>query len=284
MKNPILLIFLCILPAMTLSCPSGQGPATSSTVVTWNIRYNNPGDKANAWPNRKEKVFSMIRDINPQILCMQEVLAGQLEDLAKALPRYSWFGAGRDDGRRQGEYVPVFFDTTRYHFIKGNHFWLSESPDIPGKLGWDAVCARMVTWVQLSDQSSHDTLFVFNTHFDHIGATARLMSAKLLTRKAASISGRYPAIITGDFNSLMTDSSYVIINEAGFRDARLASKAKPIGPEYTFCGFDASKKPGDRIDFIYLKNTKPVKNYIVRDDSFNGFYPSDHLPVIINVE
>jgi hypothetical protein len=30
-------------------------------VMTFNIRYDEPRDNANAWPNRKEMVASMIR-------------------------------------------------------------------------------------------------------------------------------------------------------------------------------------------------------------------------------
>ncbi len=251
--------------------------------MTWNIRYNNPGDSINAWPNRKESVFTLIREVHPALIGMQEVLAGQLEDLNKALPQYASFGVGRDDGKNQGEFGPILYDQSRFRFLNGDFFWLSESPDKPGKLGWDAVCARMVTWVRLIDQTTGDTLCFFNTHFDHIGVKARLMSSKLLVRSADSLAGKHPAIITGDFNSTLKDSPYQVITGAGFQDSKLVSETEPKGPEYTFTGFRVYGKPGDRIDYIYLKNTKPVKSYIVRDESLNGFYPSDHLPVIIHL-
>jgi endonuclease/exonuclease/phosphatase family metal-dependent hydrolase len=124
---------------------------------------------------------------------------------------------------------------------------------------------------------------VFNTHFDHFGVKARLESAKILSQAADSLAGSHPAIITGDFNSTSQDSPWEIITKAGFRDSRTISQTAPAGPEYTFTGFDTNGKPGNRIDYIYLRNTKPVKSYIVEDDSFNGFYLSDHLPVLIKL-
>jgi len=261
----------------------GQERQQDLTVMTWNIRMNSPGDGVNAWPNRKEKVISFLQVIKPPVLCMQEVLAMQLDDLNKGLPQYGWFGAGRDDGKREGEYVPVFYLKERFDFLKGDNFWLSDTPDKPGKLGWDAVCPRMVTWVKLADRMTGNTLFIFNTHFDHIGVNARLQSAKLLTHAADSIAGNNQILITGDFNSAITDTPYAVITGAGFQDSRLVSVAAPAGPEYTFTGFATSGKPGDRIDYIYVRNTQPVKSYLVRNDSSDGYYLSDHLPVMVKL-
>jgi endonuclease/exonuclease/phosphatase family metal-dependent hydrolase len=249
--------------------------------MTWNIRNNNPGDGVNAWPERKGTVCGFLWGAHPSLICMQEVLAGQLKDLAAALPQYEWFGAGRDDGGKAGEFVPIFYSKERFQFVNGGHFWLSETPDKPGKPAWDAACTRMVTWLCLADQSTNDTLFVMNTHFDHIGTQARIKSAKLLTHAADSLAGKHPVIITGDFNSTEKDSPYREITRAGFRDSRLVSLNYPTGPLYTFTGFDVKGKAGDRIDYIYVRNTKPVKTYIVNDESSNGFYYSDHLPVLI---
>jgi len=278
MKNTLLLLVLISSFAGGFSQSAGSQPFT---VMTWNIRFNNPGDGVNAWPNRRERVAAFLKESGPDILCMQEVLTDQLADVRQALPGYAAVGVGRDDGREAGEYVPVLYRTNRFRYLTGDHFWLSESPEIPGKRGWDAACARMVTWVKLTDQASGDTLFVFNTHFDHVGKTARLESAKLLAHAVDSIATGHPAIVTGDFNATVSDTPHAILTGAGLADSRAISKSAPAGPEYTFTGFSVNGTPGDRIDFIYLKNTKPVKEHLVREDNFNGFYLSDHLPVII---
>ncbi len=282
MKNITLLLLVLLLPS-TIFCskPDQQAKNQPLTIMTWNIRYNNPGDGVNAWPNRKDKVFAFIRESAPQIFCMQEVLFSQITDLSGALPQYAWFGVGRDDGKQAGEYVPVFYNKNRYRLLKGDHFWLSETPWVPGKLGWDAACARMVTWVALADQTTKDTLFIFNTHFDHVGVKARLMSARQLVHATDSIAHNHTIMITGDFNASDKDTPHQVIIGAGFKDSRAVSLNPPAGPVYTFTGFSVSGKPGDRIDYLYLKNTKPVQTYIVNDISSNGFYPSDHLPVLV---
>lgn len=41
----------------------------------------------------------------------QEVLHGQLLDLEALLgPRFAHVGVGRNDGKEQGEYSPIFYD------------------------------------------------------------------------------------------------------------------------------------------------------------------------------
>ena len=278
MKRNTIIILLAILALKVPVC-------SQTSVMTYNIRMSTPADGANAWPNRKDQVVAFLADCRPGLLCMQEVLDSQLQDLIGGLPEYGSFGVGREDGRKQGEAVPVFYLKDRYTFLKGGHFWLSEEPHQPGKPAWDAACTRMVTWVELQENTGGRNLFVFNTHFDHVGVKARELSARLLVKMADSIAGNKPVIITGDFNASPADSPYNIITTAGFSDSRIISKTPPEGPEYTFTGFDVQGKPGERIDYIYLKNTKPVKSYTVlknnRDVNKRLYYLSDHLPVLV---
>jgi endonuclease/exonuclease/phosphatase family metal-dependent hydrolase len=267
-------LVLLFIPALV------QVRSQTITVATWNIRYNNPGDGVNAWPNRKEKVFDQIRRADPDILCLQEVLKNQIDDLKGALRGFSWIGAGRDDGKEAGEYVPVFYRKKKLELLTSGHFWLSESPEIPGKLGWDAACPRMVTWLSLKNKQSGDTLFVFNTHLDHVGVKARENGSRLLAENAAAMAGTHPVIVTGDFNTTPEDPAYETMFFHAFRDSRNATSNPPSGPEYTFTGFDASRPPGGRIDYIFIRNNLKVLNYNTVATVLKGFYNSDHLMVV----
>ena len=35
------------------------------TVMSYNIRYDNPGDGVNQWDKRKDKVFALLKKIRP---------------------------------------------------------------------------------------------------------------------------------------------------------------------------------------------------------------------------
>ena len=60
---------------------------------------------------------------------MQEVLRHQLEDLKARLPEYAEVGVGREDGKTQGEYAPLFYKKDRFELLDNNTFWLSQYPD-----------------------------------------------------------------------------------------------------------------------------------------------------------
>lgn len=72
----------------------------------------------------------------------QEVLDGQLHDMLAQLPDYDYIGVGRDDGKTQGEYAPVFYKKERFRLLDEGHFWLSEITDRPNK-GWTRAAAHL---------------------------------------------------------------------------------------------------------------------------------------------
>ena len=54
-------------------------------VMSFNIRYDNPGDGENAWPHRKDMAAGMIRFHRADTAGLQEALRGQVDDLAERL-------------------------------------------------------------------------------------------------------------------------------------------------------------------------------------------------------
>ena len=231
----------------------------SIQTMSFNIRYNNPKDGINAWPNRKDYVAELIKYYNVDLLGVQEALHGQMTDLQERLPDYQWIGVGRDDGAEEGEYSAIFFLKDRFVLEDHGTFWLSETPEEKGSFGWDAACVRIVTWAKFTDKNSSKTFFMFNTHFDHKGVIAREESAKLLVSKTSSIAGDIPAVVTGDFNSADTSIIYRTITSSQsnknlkyyLKDAFHLSELTPYGPEATFNGFGRLTS-GHRIDYIFV--------------------------------
>ena len=106
--------FLGLSLCMTIaSCQSPQ-PTSEITWSTFNIRYDNPYDSLNSWTYRKDTVANFIKAQNLDIVGMQEVLHHQLEDLKARLPEYAEVGVGREDGKTQGEYAPLFYKKDRF--------------------------------------------------------------------------------------------------------------------------------------------------------------------------
>ena len=114
-------------------------------VITFNIRYNTSNDGINAWPNRIDMVTELLKFHEADLFGMQEALYEQILDVQKNMPGFAWFGVGRDDGEKGGEFSPIFFSKSKFILIESGTFWLSETPEKPSK-GWDAALNRVVTW------------------------------------------------------------------------------------------------------------------------------------------
>jgi endonuclease/exonuclease/phosphatase family metal-dependent hydrolase len=259
-------------------------------VMTFNIRYDNPDDSLNAWPNRAGQVCNFINTEKPDILGMQEVLWNQYQLLDSVLTDYSSIGVGRNDGARKGEMNPVFFRKDKFDMIRSITFWLSDFPDEPGSLGWGSSLPRIVTWTEFVEKKSHKHLFFFNTHFANDSESARLMSSRVLLKEVNKIAEGYPFIISGDFNMPPTSTGYSILtgpNESVplFQDSYVITEKKPGGPVHTFNGL-SNEAVTARIDYIFVRNGMKVTDYktVVRKD--HDVFISDHWPVeaVITIE
>ncbi|MBL7968063.1 MAG: endonuclease/exonuclease/phosphatase family protein [Prolixibacteraceae bacterium] len=269
-------LILLILVANTLL-------AQNIRVMTYNIRYNNPGDGVNAWPNRSQQVGALLDFYQADVFGLQEALIGQIEDLHQQLPHFNWVGVGRDDGKKEGEFSPLFYNSQKYKSEKEGWFWLSETPEKPG-LGWDAACNRICTWIVLKETKSGNRFMVFNTHFDHMGNKARTESARLILRKIEELNTKnLPVILTGDFN-LTPEQEPVSVITAKLKDSKAVSQKAPYGPEGTFNSFKFDAPMKSRIDYIFVSNQVDVLRYGVLTDSKDQRYPSDHQPVLVDLE
>jgi endonuclease/exonuclease/phosphatase family metal-dependent hydrolase len=285
MKKQLICLF-SILILLLAGCSRGSDKYKIK-VMTLNVRYDNPRDSINAWPNRASQVCNFIISQKPDILGMQEVLWHQYEVLDSALQDYISTGVGRDDGAREGELNPVFFRKDRFDLVRTITFWLSATPEIPGSKGWGASLPRIVTWMELVEKTNHVHFFFFNTHFAHDSDSARIMSSKILLEEVSKIAVGFPFIITGDFNMLPTSTGYSILTGPAesvplLRDSYIISERKPSGPAYTFNGF--SNEPGrGRIDYIFVKNGMKVLDHTTVIKKEKGIFLSDHWPVIATV-
>jgi hypothetical protein len=97
----------------------------SLIVGSFNLRYDNPRDTGNLWVNRAPIVASLIQFHEFDVLGTQEGLRNQLDDIKTALPEYTYYGIGRDDGQAKGEYSAIFYKTAKFNLLKSGDFWLS---------------------------------------------------------------------------------------------------------------------------------------------------------------
>jgi endonuclease/exonuclease/phosphatase family metal-dependent hydrolase len=277
MKKTGLTLFL--LWAFTLAVVAQK----QMNIVTYNIRYNTPSDKENAWPNRRANVIELLKRHKADIFSVQEALYDQIMDLKDGISGYDYVGVGRDDGNINGEFSAIYYNSNRFILMENGTFWLSQTPNVPSK-SWDAALNRICTWARLKDKETRKTFYIFNTHFDHKGVKARKESAILILKKISEISERKdPVILTGDFNLTPNEKPLVLIRQK-LKDSHQISKTVPQGPDGTFNDFDFTSKLENRIDYIFVNKMVEINNYRVITDSKDNRYPSDHLPVLVGIQ
>ena len=249
-------------------------------VMSFNIRLSPrvDFDGDNCWNNRREAVVRMIGEAKPDLFGIQEGYIVQVSYLEENLPGYERLGVCRDDGAEGGEANAVYWCKDRFDLVRGDTFWLSETPDTVS-LGWDGVCRRIVTWVQLYDkQLKHDVWF-FNTHFDHKGEVARREAGKLIMeRMDALVPADDPVFLTGDFNANWDDPILDPIRE---RLAECRETAPETDGGNTYNGWGGKNVPAgeDIIDHIFYRGAEAVRYQRLTGD-YGVSFLSDHWPVM----
>jgi endonuclease/exonuclease/phosphatase family metal-dependent hydrolase len=272
-----LLAFISFLLLLNLNAQS----QSSMKLMTYNIRYDSPNDGENHWELRKRWMANQIKFIEPEVLGIQEGLYHQVSFLDDALADYSYVGVGRDDGQYNGEYSAIFYKTQALNVITQSTFWLSNTPTVPSK-GWDAALERICTYALFEKKKTKEKFWVFNTHFDHLGDSARINSVDLIISQINKLNIEcLPVFFMGDLN-LEPDSDPIKKLSQEMIDTRYFSTALVFGPQGTFNGFKYNESVVRRIDYIFTsKNGAEILKYAVLSDSKDKKYPSDHLPIVI---
>ncbi|MEL6923633.1 MAG: endonuclease/exonuclease/phosphatase family protein [Bacteroidota bacterium] len=271
---------------LSLFCCCMQLNAQSPTlrVLSFNIRYDSPRDTGNLWVDRKEKVAAVIRFHQADLIGIQEGLYHQLEQLDSLLPDHDYLGVGRDDGRQKGEFTAIFYRRKRLQPINTAHFWLSETPEVPGSMSWETACTRMVSHVHFRDLLTGQFFYHFNTHYDHISHEARYKGTLLLQEEMSTLPDSAFVLLTGDFNVTQEDSTYQLLSTF-VKDTQRLSPNGGYGPDFSYKAFDQPGKPGHIIDYIFIRPHPGVQvlRHGLLSDNWDGKYPSDHLPVLLEL-
>ena len=272
-----LLLAACASAPGVPASPAGDAPLK---VMTFNVRLPERSDGANYWEVRKGLAARMVRDAAPDVFGTQELFRAQGDYLAAQLPGYAWFGRGRQaDGG--GEQMGVFYRKAALRLRASGHFWLSDTPEVPGSITWGHPFPRMVTWGLFERVADGRRFYLLDTHLPYREQDdeARLRGARLILSRIAGLPADVPVVLTGDFNTAPDTPVHAAL--AGtLHDAWETAKARS-GPEATF--HDFTGEPDRRIDWILVRGLD-VRSVRTIDMNEDGRYPSDHFPVIAELD
>ena len=288
---------------------------TTIKVVTYNIRYwNGASDSGNtsfrAWPDRKAKVFEMIRKHDMDVCGLQEVTPQMQPDIDNTLTEYEYIGYGRDSGLQNSgwntdEQTGLIYKKSKFNKLDQGKFFLTSTPDKVSKVS-GSMLNRLATWVKLQDKETLKEFIFASTHFDHptdsaVADSVREQQAQYAVSNILSIAGNLPIFFVGDFNSESNTSAYSVLTST-FNDSynfltepeggyvcnldQINSGKCPgcseIGNTYTGL-YSSSDIDPKRIDYVfYLSDKSLISSYLADTDDLGlEKYPSDHLPVVV---
>lgn len=274
-----------ILCAMLLLCGCGKQD-DELKIISFNIRYNswNNIDGENGWPNRKAAVVKMIDEERPAAIGLQEALIDQLLYLDSCLPQFRRIGVGRDDGKEAGEFMAIYYDTTRLLLLFDTTRWLSETPEAPSKYE-GAGCYRTVTVARFRDKKDGREFAYLNTHLDHVSDDARGKGAQVVGDIVANSLKGIPVVVGGDMNCTIDDTIFHALYNVGLQDAREMTDSTSHAFTYNaFGGLGQSGNGTDAkvIDHFFVRDVK-VKSFRTLDGDYGVPYISDHYPIVITV-
>ena len=272
----VFLVLMTVLLALPFNAAAKSGKPADINVISYNIRVGKANDGTNSWQYRYPASAMMIMDQKPDIFGLQEALDFQFKYLEEYCPGYKGIGVGREDGRKEGEIMAIFYNKKTIKLIKWGTFWLSETPEKPSK-GWDAACFRSATWALMKDKASGRKFYYVNTHLAHVGWEAHKNGLKLIVDRIGEINPEnYPMILTGDFNMRIERPEFDDLKKV-MRNAReVAFKTDHHG---TFN--DWGKAADDEIiDYIWFKGFSSCTEYeTITKPYMNRAYVSDHYPI-----
>lgn len=256
--------------------PETEIPAGAYRIASFNVK--NAGSGENSWENRTVLVGDSLKALMPDCFGLQEAHLGWITTLLYQMPHYGYTGVSRRDQENfaTDEHCPVFYRKDKFRLLESDTFWLSETPGTPSK-SWDSSMNRICTWAKLEDRSTGFVFVLMNTHFDHIGAQARLNSALLINEKASEFG--CPVVVTGDFNCRESQAPYITLTAGPLRDVKYAAPDTMAGG--TFNGFagDGLHYPGSPIDFIFISSGFGALRYRIVYGLARERFVSDHFAI-----
>jgi endonuclease/exonuclease/phosphatase family metal-dependent hydrolase len=272
-------------------------------IVSFNMLFNlydvnlEPEDR---WENRKNRVAEYIQWAHPDLIGTQELQSDQLDDLLSTIgTEYDFYGIGAADGLREGDIPAIFYRKNRLELIKGETFYFSETPEQISNNPFGGK--NTFTFCHFRDRSSGQEFLALNTHLAFNNMERRYYEACKLRDFLLAKRFQLPVVITGDFNTFpfrqeldlpFYDGDKVIhmIEEGLVIDSSKRPIFGHFGPISSTNFSNETKKPfcsvgdpGVILDHIFVSDKIEVLAHGIDGAKVDGHFPSDHLPVIIDI-
>lgn len=258
--------------------------AETLRVASFNIHYTTPNQEDIVWDERRDAVRQVIGEMQADIIAFQEMetfVGGhfnteniQLDWVLEHYPGYSVGAYG--DAAEFPITQPIIFRTDRFVLRDQGWFFYSETPDEIYSRTFNDSYPAFTTWVDLEHRDSGERLVVVNNHFDYGSGRNRRLSAALVAERIEPwLDAGVPTVLLGDFNAPSFWSPMGSLKKQGL------DLLRPAGSTFHF---NRGWNLIPAIDHIMINPALNQVNRLQRfDDAYQGYYPSDHYPIQVEL-
>ena len=263
------------------ACEFPEIKPDSLKVMSYNILGNMDieGRPADA----REQMVQTILDNDIDVIGTQEDNEENRGVFVNLLGNYdSYIGSGSDNY--------IYWKKEKFNLIKKGYYYLSDTPGKESKYE-DSTQYRTLTYVILEIKETGKQLMFVATHLDYrSGEATRVKQINVLASKIKDINKNgLPVILVGDFNSLPTQSNgaipnFLTKNPDFVMTSRVALEKGDAGESLVSQSDFATRYLGV-YDYIFVSvDDVCTKYYSIVANMTNGKYPSDHLPVLAQID
>lgn len=252
------------------------------TLISCNIRFNNPADGANSWPHRRDFLVKTLLSHFPDVIATQEGRYDQLKELEDHLKDYILIDHHRS-WIKERMYPTLFLKKDKFEFLKSEDLWLSETPQVAGSRSFESTFPRLMTWATVQPKGMKKNILLVNAHLDHLKRETREKQAEVLAHEIIRIRQNQQVLaMLGDYNDSPDSSVQKILfdNFPGMIDAW--KMFNPI-EETSHHGFKGVMPGGARIDWILVQGDSKILDCKMDKASSHGLWPSDHFPIVCKI-
>ncbi len=280
-------------------CTGIASAETHLIIGTYNIRDRTPLDQTEDpatnkfWDVRADAVAQTIKDAGFDIVGINEMSNdvsfdghSMFQDMQRNFPEpeYAFAYALSVPYDKNSTMSAILYKTSVLEVLDEGHFW--HSPIMTRYLSnqWEeGTHGRMAKWCKFRVKATGEIFYYMTTHLHHKGHMAKNEGARLNVDMMRKISGNYPAFISGDQNCDENRKPVYDLYCAFFDDCYAAAETKQDN-NFTNNAWDATTgEPRWCLDFVFARGAK-ILDYSTPKEKYGlNFYPSDHLPVRVEV-
>lgn len=252
--------------------------------MTFNLRCDFPLDINNRWNRRRNITYDIINKYRCDIIGTQEATKVMYNDIQNNIFDYNIVGIPRS--RKFFVERNDILIRNQYKICESKTFWLSDTPDVEGSSKWFSIFPRICTTAVVEIKEGIK-IRVCNSHLDCFTSKAREYQLKKLMEVIDKEQEKeeLPIIIMGDFNSKPESRLIKNLSMGTYGKKKLSAVQeydKRLYMSSTMSMFKGREK-GLHIDYIFVSDEFKVNNVEIVRYNVNGRYPSDHYPLLAEI-